>query len=429
MFVPRIRPFAHEILPLLPIEPTSSAEMADHDGETSSDIREPFNKTLLHLAQPGQSCTDDDGKPLIVLDQRQEARLRRKMDLHIVPVISIMYMFCFLDRVNLGNAKIAGLEKDLGLGKFDYNFLIMATYVPYAVLEPPITLLIKKVGPGRIIPVLCVLFGVVTLTFAFVTDFTGAIVNRVFLGLFEASIIPGLSYYLSRWYRRTEVTIRITCFLASGSMSGAVGGLLASAILTENAIGSIKGWRMIFLIEGLITIIIGLLAVYLMPDSIETAGWLSEREKALALVRLKSERVACLGVVDAMRKKLTRQGMLLPHAYLLGVAQMIPSLTAQAAGFMLPTLVKIIFHAKTVPQQQLLSAPPYFVGSLLTLLVAYLSTKHARFGVFILGNYLFAIIGCSILVATTTGQPRLRYAALFLCVPAAFIAGECNGSA
>lgn len=82
-------------------------------------------------------------------DARAEARLTRKIDLHVIPSVAIIYMFCFLDRANIGNARLAGLEKDLKMTGSDYNILLTAFYVAYIVFELPSNLLCKVVGPGK----------------------------------------------------------------------------------------------------------------------------------------------------------------------------------------------------------------------------------------------------------------------------------------
>lgn len=89
---------------------------------------------------------------------------------------------------------------------------------------------------------------------AFVHNFSQAAGVRFVLGMFEAGLMPGIAYYLSRWYRRSELTFRLSLYIVMAPMAGAFGGLLASAILNLDHVGSLTGWRMIFGIEGIITI-------------------------------------------------------------------------------------------------------------------------------------------------------------------------------
>lgn len=115
---------------------------------------------------------------------------------------------------------------------------------------------------------------------------------RSVLGIFEAGMLPGIAYYLSRWYRRSELALRLSMYIVMAPLAGAFGGLLASAILTLDHVGSLTSWRMIFAIEGIITIGLALIAFFTLTDRPATAKWLTQDEKDLAIARVKSERVS-----------------------------------------------------------------------------------------------------------------------------------------
>lgn len=156
--------------------------------------------------------------------------------------------------MSTGNAKIAGFEKDLGLKGYDYNALLSIFYISYILFEIPSNVMCKWIGPGWFIPAISLGFGIVSLCTAFVHNFNQAAGVRFLLGVFEAGMMPGIAYYLSRWYRRAELTFRLSLYIVMAPMAGAFGGLLASGILSLDHFGSIHGWRMIFAIEGIITI-------------------------------------------------------------------------------------------------------------------------------------------------------------------------------
>lgn len=111
------------------------------------------------------------------------------------------------------------------------------------------------------------------------------------LGIFEAGMLPGIAYYLSRWYRRRELAFRLSLYIVAAPLAGAFGGLLASAILTLDHFGSLHSWRMIFAIEGIVTICLSLIGFFTLTDRPATARWLTQDEKDLAIARVKSERV------------------------------------------------------------------------------------------------------------------------------------------
>lgn len=178
-------------------------------------------------------------------------------------------MFAYIDRANigkrspglhisnvddhsqtLGNARLAGLERDLKLYGYDYNAALSVFYISYILFEIPCNILCKYVGPGWFIPSITLGFGILTTCTAFVTNFSTLCTIRFLLGIFEAGMMPGIVYFLSRWYRQNELTFRVSLFIISAALAGAFGGLLASAILRLNNFGSLHTWRMIFAIEG-----------------------------------------------------------------------------------------------------------------------------------------------------------------------------------
>lgn len=154
----------------------------------------------------------------------------------------------------MGNARIAGLEADLGLGTYGFNIGACVFYAVYLFADIPASLCVKKFG-FIVLPFSCISFGILTLCTAFVQNQGGFYVLRMLLGLTEAFQFPGLSYVVSRYYRRHEVTTRISFFMLSAAgLSGAFGALLASGLLSVGSIGSVTSWRNIFLVEGFVSV-------------------------------------------------------------------------------------------------------------------------------------------------------------------------------
>lgn len=134
---------------------------------------------------------------------------------------------------------------------FDLNVALSIFFISYILFELPANLLCKKMGPGWFIPTAILGFGLFTILTGLVHSFSALCGIRFMLGVFEGGIMPALVYYLSRWYTHSELTFRVSFFIASASLAGAFGGLLASAILTIPHLGSLHSWRMIFVIEGM----------------------------------------------------------------------------------------------------------------------------------------------------------------------------------
>lgn len=125
-------------------------------------------------------------------------------------------------------------------------------------------------------------------------------------------MLPGIAYYMSRWYRRSELAFRLSLYIVMAPLAGAFGGLLASAILKLPSFGYLTHWRMIFAIEGIITCGISLIAFITLTDRPETARWLSQEEKDLAVARVKSERVGTTEVLDKIDRTKTLRGIFSP---------------------------------------------------------------------------------------------------------------------
>ncbi|KKZ65968.1 hypothetical protein EMCG_08262 [[Emmonsia] crescens] len=196
------------------------------------------------------------------LDPKVERRLLRKLDLHIVPILFLVYFCAFLDRINVGNALIEGIVEEL-----DINSTI------------PSNIVLKRVAPSTWITILTFFFGLVTVCQGFVESPTCFVVCRFFLGVFEAGLL--LVYY-KRHELQKGFAVRFT-----SAMVGAVGGLLEFLLAKLDGVGGYSGWRWIFIVEGLMPISLNFLAKSLIVDWPSEATFLTER--LMVAVRLKGD--------------------------------------------------------------------------------------------------------------------------------------------
>ncbi|KFA69056.1 hypothetical protein S40285_05458 [Stachybotrys chlorohalonatus IBT 40285] len=352
------------------------------------------------------------GQPLVQYDPVAERKLRLKIDLYIVPTVALLYLFCFIDRANIGNARIAGLEADLGMSGYDYNAVISVFYVSYILFEIPLTLCCKWMGPGWFLPLTTVLFGIASLGTAWVQNFSQAAGVRFLLGVFEAAMLPGIAYYLSRWYRRAELAFRLALYMVMAPLAGAFGGLLASAILTLDRFGMFHSWRMIFAIEGIITIGLGLIGFLTLTDRPETARWLTKEEKDLAIARVKSERIGSTDVLDKIDKTKLLRGIMCPVTLSTATVFFLNNITVQGLAFFLPTIVRTIYPTRTTVQQQLFTVPPYVVGAFFVLALPLISWRIDRRQIIMFLTTPLVIMGYAMFVGSN--DQIVRYAATFL---------------
>ncbi|KAL4769126.1 major facilitator superfamily domain-containing protein [Aspergillus nidulans var. acristatus] len=377
------------------------------------------------FAHRGQAATDQYGHALFEFDKKAESRLRWKMDFYLLPTVALLYLFCFIDRANIGNARLAGFDTDLGLKGNDYNKVLSIFYVSYILFEIPCNLCCKWMGPGYFLPLSTLCFGAASVATAFVDNIQEASGVRFVLGIFEAGMLPGIAYYLSRWYRRSELAFRLALYIVMAPLAGAFGGLLASAILTLDHFGSLHTWRMIFAIEGIVTCALGLVAFLTLTDRPETARWLSQTEKDLAIARLKSERVATTEVLDKIDSKKLLRGIFSPVTLSTSFIFLLNNITVQGLAFFAPTIVRTIYPDASVVSQQLHTVPPYVVGAFFTLLFPFLSWRlDKRMPFFIAGPPLM-MIGYIMFLASSDAMTR--YGATFLIASGAFAFGAlCN---
>ncbi|KXJ86504.1 putative MFS transporter, partial [Microdochium bolleyi] len=355
------------------------------------------------------------------IDKKAERRLRMKIDFMIVPTVALLYLFCFIDRANIGNARLAGLEADLGLVGNDYNALLSVFYISYILFEIPCNIMCKWLTPGWFLPSTSLGFGIVSLGTAFVTTKGQASGVRFLLGIFEAGMLPGIAYYLSRWYTRAELAFRLSLYIVMAPLAGAFGGLLASAILTLPHFGGLRTWRMIFAIEGIITIGLALISFFTLTDRPATARWLTAEEKELATARINVERVSTHEVLDKLNKKKLKRGLFNPVVLGTAFIFLLDNVTVQGLAFFLPTIVRGIYPGAATVTLQLYTVPPYIVGAFFTVLFPAICWRT--------DNRQYTIIACAPMVMAgyvmflASTSSAVRYGATFLIASSAFALG------
>ncbi|KAK7696636.1 hypothetical protein QCA50_001294 [Cerrena zonata] len=182
--------------------------------------------------------------------QISERQILRKIDLRVVPVLCILYLLAFLDRVNIANAALFGLKDDLHLRGDQYNTALVIFFVPYVICEIPSNALLKRFKPHVWLSGCMFMFGLVTCLQGLTQNYSGILATRFFLGAFESGMFPGCFYLLAMWYRREEAQKRYSFFFSSTTLAGAFGGLLASAIGKMDGMRGIPWLEMGFHLGG-----------------------------------------------------------------------------------------------------------------------------------------------------------------------------------
>lgn len=209
----------------------------------------------------------------------------RKYDLRLIPTVFIAYTVFWLDRSNIALARVNGLEADLRLRAAQFNASLAVFFAAYIVFNIPANLVMRRLGGGTFLPALIVAWGLATLGSGFVQDFAGLCASRAFVGLAEAGFMGGVLLWLGFFYTNQEIVSRVGIFLSSTPLAGSLGGLLAGGLAKINA-GGYSRWPWIFFIEGALTVLVGVAAFFIMPNTPETASFLTPEERIAAKDRM-----------------------------------------------------------------------------------------------------------------------------------------------
>ncbi|KAL9044505.1 MAG: hypothetical protein Q9214_002361 [Letrouitia sp. 1 TL-2023] len=221
----------------------------------------------------------------VVIDPALNRRITARFDRHIVPWLFGLWLLAFIDRSNIGNARIDGLSKDLKLDGNKFNIALSVFYIPYILIDVPSNWVVKHFGAGRYLPGLLISWGIVGMCTGFTKSYGGLLACRFFLGLCEGGLLGGMILYLSMFYRRHEMLFRIGLFYCAAPLSGAFGGLLATG-LAEIRYGGYNRWPWIFIVEGIITILYGIVTIFFLPATPDDSQFLSAVEREAAVHRM-----------------------------------------------------------------------------------------------------------------------------------------------
>lgn len=199
-------------------------------------------------------------------DAKATKRLLRKLDWHIIPFMSLIYLLCFLDRTNIGNARLDHLEQDLRLHGLQYNNCLAILFPFYIAAEIPSNMMMKRIRPAIWLTFIMFFWSASMIGQGFVKNYSGLMATRVFLGVFEGGLFPGVNYYITQWYCRNECGFRMALFFSAATLAGAFGGILARGIAEMDGVGGLSAWSWIFVLEGLISILVSMSAYWLIYD-------------------------------------------------------------------------------------------------------------------------------------------------------------------
>ncbi|KAK7926881.1 hypothetical protein PG985_003879 [Apiospora marii] len=340
-----------------------------------------------------------------------EKKLLRKLDYNLLPAVGVLYLLSFLDRSNVGNARIEGMLDDLHMTGNQYLTGLTLYFVAYVIFEIPCNIILKRTSPRVWLPTLTIAWGIVATLLGIVQDMPGFFVARFFLGITESGLFPGVVYYFSMWYKRRERQYRISLFFSAASLAGAFGGVLAYGIGRMAGVVWENGWRWIFILEGILTVLVAFAAYWFIHNYPKTAKFLTEDERRYIHQRLAAdsdatndEKFTWSAVTDALKDG---------NCWLYGLGFHTMSLPLYTLSLFLPTIISSLGY--TAAKAQLLTVPPYAFAFLTTLAAAVLSERTGQRALFIAGSSLFGAVGYAILLGNTSPRekPGVSYLGTF----------------
>ncbi|KAH3686498.1 hypothetical protein WICPIJ_002515 [Wickerhamomyces pijperi] len=345
--------------------------------------------------------------PLVASHERS---LIRKLDLLILPVISLIYFLSNLDKSNIGNAYTSGLPLSLNLKGNEYGNVISLLFVTYTVFETPVALSLKRIGAKYALSFLVFAFGVVSIGTSFVTNYPQLLTCRILLGMFESGIIPIINVYLAMLYTKHELAKRTAVVYSASALAGAFGGLLAYGLIKINVAGSSwsddanGSWRWLFAIEGGMTVLaVPLIWVFLPGGQLNQVWWVTKEERTVWAMRLQQREDFFQDDKfqwSEVLKSFTDMANVLVMLY-----EFCVDLTLVGISTFLPAIIKGMgtFDKYEI---QLLTIPYYSLSFISFLVTCYLSDKYQHRGSFLLLGSIFEIIGYVILISTTSFRSR-----------------------
>ncbi|KAI0453534.1 retrograde regulation protein 2 [Xylaria acuta] len=363
---------------------------------------------------------DEYGSQEIQDRRRKEKALVRRLDCFIAPVMMLLMLISYLDRGNIGFAATQGMIQEIHLKGTQFNTAVSVFYIFYILAEFPTTLLVKRLRFDRVIPVITLCWGLVCLFTGFIQSFGPLVVTRVLLGFFEGCLFPSMTLFLCNWYKREELGVRIAFLFIASALSGAFGGLLAWAILHLNGASNMSGWRWLYIIEGLVTVVWAGLCFILIPQNYETAYFLDDEQKDLMRKRAEEMNAYSGGSGHYTRKDI-KEAAKDVKTWAHSVIQIAVVTILYGFGTFLPIIIKDGFHFSTV-QAQYLVIPVNIWGAIVYAIGAVLSDRYsARFLPLVI-SAPFGIVGYAILLCDVPSG--VRYFATYLIAIPCFL---CTG--
>jgi len=353
-------------------------------------------------------------------------RARRRIARRLLPFLFVLYVIAFIDRMNVGAAALQ-MPRDLGFSEDVIGFGAGIFFFGYFLLEIPGALIVERWGARRWIARIMITWGMITVLMAFIHTERQFYLVRFFVGAAEAGFFPGVIVYLTHWFRYQDRAKAVAVFYAANPISYIIGSPLAGLLLGISWLG-LRGWRWLFIIEGIPAVLFGVITIFYLTDWPEKARWLPDDERSWITSELQREkeakkRVRSYTIWEALRH---RDVILLTLCYFCAMTG------SYGIAFWLPTILKRL-SGRSDLQVTLLAALPYVAAFITQQLNGWHSDRtcerrwHAALPVFLCGVALaLAVVyranpTVSILLFIVAGGAFYGFQPCFWAVPTLFL--------
>ncbi|KEY74775.1 hypothetical protein S7711_06673 [Stachybotrys chartarum IBT 7711] len=378
---------------------------------------------VSHSERQLGGMTQEDFDFLNDFPEERKKTIIRKIDWRLVPMLVLLYLVAYLDKTNIGNAKIEGMTTDLNLVGIQYNIVVAIFFIPFIICEVPSNMILHKFKrPSWYIGGIVFAWGTIMTLTGIVQNYGGLLAIRFLLGIFEAGFLPGAILIISQWYLPNETQVRIAILYTSAATGGAFSGLLAFAIAKMDGVAGLEGWRWIFILEGIFTVIVAIMCFFLLCDTPALSSrWLAADEIRYLELRQLSRRIVNPGDYkdnsNHFNPAIFKDILFDYKIYLLILANWSNAVPNYAMKFTMPSILRGMGYEAS--SAQLMTIPPYMIGAVSAYTFAVFADRYSWRYPFIVGPQICVVVSFIILVATAANGDdfiALRYFAVcFAC--------------
>jgi MFS transporter, ACS family, tartrate transporter len=353
-------------------------------------------------------------------------RARKRIAWRLLPFLFLLYIIAFLDRMNVGAAALQ-MPGDLGFNDKVVGLGAGIFFIGYLVLEIPGALIAERWSARRWIARIMISWGIITALMAFIHTAREFYLVRFLVGAAEAGFLPAVIVYVSHWFRYQDRAKAIAVFYAANPLSYVIGSPVAGLLLGITWLG-LRGWRWLFILEGIPAVVFGVITIFYLTDWPRTARWLRDDERDWINAELEREKLA----KQKIRSYTIWQAFSQRDVILLTLSYFFATTGGYGISFWLPSILKRLSGQSDI-RVTLFAALPYLAGFLMQQLNGWHSDKtserrrHAALPILLCGLFLLlaVIFGSSLTTAVTlftlAGASYFAFHPCFWAVPTAFL--------